>query len=209
MYLMRVLDPSLLRVQKSDMANRLAHFRKKAGLSQEQLGKLLNSGRSTVAKLERGEIPLSDRWLDRLSVILKCSPADVLGDEVPVVGQIGAGGSVIFEDTGAQETTKRPPDTAGELIGLEVVGESMLPKFDPGDIVYISRGHDGVDPADIGSICACRLVTGETYLKRLARGSKPGTFTLRSYNAADMEDVELEWATPIRASIPRAARRFH
>jgi len=84
----------------------------------------------------------------------------------------------------------------------------MLPKFDPGDIVFISRERDGVDSADLGSYCAIRLATGETYLKILAKGSASDVFTLRSLNAADMEDVSLEWATPIRAITPRAARRF-
>lgn len=192
------------------MANRIGYFRKKAGLSQDALGRALNSGRSTVTKLERGEIPLSDRWLERLANLLNCTPTDLLGEFVAIVGRIGAGGSVIYEDLGADaETVRRPPDTPGELVGLEVIGESMLPKFDPGDIVYISRTNDGVDPADIGAICACRLTTGETYLKQLQKGTEPGAYTLRSYNAADMEDVALDWATPIRAITPVRARRFH
>jgi len=85
----------------------------------------------------------------------------------------------------------------------------MLPKFDPGDIIYISRDNDGVDMQDVGAVCACRLVTGETYLKQLAKGTKPNLFTLRSYNAADMEDCELAWATPIRAITPKHARRYN
>lgn len=193
----------------SRMANRISYFRKKAGLSQVALAEALHSGRSTVTKLERSEIPLTDRWLERLDAILDCTPADLLGDEVPIVGKVGAGGTVAFEDMGIEDMVRRPPDTSGDLVGLEVCGESMLPKFDPGDIVYISRQHDGVDPADIGAICACRLVTGETYLKQVLKGSRAGTFTLRSYNAADMEDCDLEWATPIRAVTPRQARRFH
>ena len=208
MYLIEVLDLSPRAGHHEPMGNRLAHMRKKAGLSQEALGRLLNSGRSTVTKLERGEIPLSDRWLDRLCPILKCAPVDILGNEVPIVGRIGAGGSVIFEDIGNGDTISRPPDTEGELVGLEVAGESMLPKFDPGDVVYISRSYDGVDASDVGSICACRLRSGETYLKQLVRGSQMGTWTLRSYNAGDMEDVELEWATPIRAITPRYSRRY-
>lgn len=152
---------------------------------------------------------MTDRWLERLSQVLKCTPTDILGDFVPVVGKIGAGGTIVFEDIGHVEEARRPPDTQGELIGLEVEGESMLPKYDPGDIVYISRDRDGVDVSDLGAICACRLLTGETYLKQLVKGSRPGVYTLRSYNAADMEDCELEWATPIRAVTPRHARRFH
>jgi repressor LexA len=170
---------------------------------------MLNSGRSTITKLERGEIPMTDRWLDRLSAVLNCTPADILGEEVPIVGRIGAGGSVVFDDIGNGDVIKRPPETRGELVGLEVHGDSMLPRFDGGDVVFISRSRDGVDPHDIGAICACRLVSGETYLKQLVKGSRAGLFTLRSYNAPDMEDCELEWATPIRATIPKHARRFN
>jgi repressor LexA len=190
------------------MANRIAYFRKRAGLTQQRLGELLNSGRSTVVKLERGERPLTTHWLDRLSKELNCSPTDILGDEVAIVGKIGAGGTIIYEDVGNNDTIKRPPETPGELVGLEVAGESMLPKFDPGDVIFISREHDGVDLRDIGAYCAVRLRSGETFLKKLARGSRPGLFTLRSLNADDIEDCELEWATPVRASIPKFARRF-
>lgn len=209
LYLIPVLDLSPAAGQIPRMENRLAHLRKKAGFTQDALAKALNSGRSTVTKLERGEMPMNDRWLDRLSQILNCAPSDILGDQVPVVGRIGAGGTIVFDDLGFDEMVPRPPETTGELIGLEVHGESMLPKFDPGDIIYISRDNDGVDMQDVGAVCACRLVTGETYLKQLAKGTKPNLFTLRSYNAADMEDCELSWATPIRAITPKHARRYN
>jgi len=190
------------------MPNRIKKYRTRAGLTQQALADALGTGKSTVVKLERGERPLSQSWLMRISPILDCSPSDLLDDDVAVVGKIGAGGSIVFEDLGETEQVARPPETAGTLVGLEVDGESMLPKFDPGDIVFISRDRDGVDPIDIGSYCAVRLVTGETYLKILSRGSDAGRFTLRSLNAADMDDVQLSWATPIRAITPRAARRF-
>lgn len=204
----RVLDRTLIGRNNDAVGNRLKELRDRAGMTQEGLAIALGTGRSTIVKLERGERPLNGRWLERLANHLNCSPAEILGDEVPIVGRIGAGGSVVFEDIGMGETIQRPPETTGPLIGLEVAGESMLPKFDPGDIIFISRERDGVDPSDIGSYCAARLRTGETYLKILARSSMPGRFTLRSWNAADMEDVELEWATPIRAVIPKSARRF-
>ena len=205
---LRVLDRTRSVFDNRQMANRLKHYRERKGLTQADLGTLLNSGRSTIVKLERGERPLTPSWLDRLSKELDCAPLDILGDEVPIVGKIGAGGSVIYEDVGNEDTIKRPPETPGILVGLEVAGESMLPKFDPGDIIFISRDTDGVDPQDIGAYCACRLVSGETYLKKLAKGSRPGFYTLRSLNGSDLEDVELQWATPVRASIPRTARRF-
>jgi phage repressor protein C with HTH and peptisase S24 domain len=186
------------------MKNRISEWRKRAGMSQDQLGIALGSGRSTVTKLERGEIPLTDRWMTRLAEVLGCKPIEILdGGLVPTVGKIGAGGAVAYIDDyefgGASDYTQRPPDIDGQLVGLEVEGDSMLPKFDPGDVIYISKSNDGVLSDYYGKFCACRLTTGGTLLKKLARGSGPGLYTLRSLNAADIEDVELDWATPVVA----------
>lgn len=146
--------------------------------------------------------------LNKLAAVLDCSLDDLLGaDKIPLTGRIGAGGSIIFEDVGSDQAVLRPPGFSGRMEALEVVGDSMFPKFNSGDVVYISRTHDGVLPAYIGELCAVRLDGGETYLKTLARGSKPGAFTLRSLNAPDMEDVIVVWATPILFVLPKFARQ--
>jgi phage repressor protein C with HTH and peptisase S24 domain len=142
--------------------------------------------------------------LQKLAVALDVPIEEFLASEgVVLAGRIGAGGSVLFEETGT-ETVPRPPGIAGALEALEVLGDSMLPRYSSGDVIYIGRTHDGVRSEYIGDYCAVRL----TYVKLLARGSRPGFWTLRSLNAADMEDVELEWATPIIFVLPRAARRL-
>lgn len=131
---------------------------------------------------------------------------------VPVAGKIGAGGSVAFLDTGEtvepDETVPRPPGISGKLIALVVDGSSMLPKYRDGDVIYIQRTHDGVLEEYIGEDCAVRLASGETYVKQLARGSGPDLYNLRSLNAPDMEDVEIEWATPVLFIMPARARRM-
>lgn len=131
---------------------------------------------------------------------------------VPVVGKIGAGGGVVFLDVGEaiepDETVPRPPGVSGTLIALVVEGSSMLPKYRDGDIIYVQRTHDGVLEDYLGEDCAVRLASGETYIKQLARGGTPNRYTLRSLNAPDMEDVELEWATPVLFIMPARARRM-
>lgn len=145
--------------------------------------------------------------LRKLADQLGASVEELIGvDLIPVTGRVGAGGTVIFEDLGVGETVPRPPGMSGPLEALEVIGDSMLPRYSSGDVVYISRTHDGVRPEYFGEYCAVRLISGETYIKMLARGSRPGFVTLRSLNAADIEDTEIEWATPIIFVLPRLAR---
>lgn len=119
-------------------------------------------------------------------------------ESVPLLGTIGAGGMVAyFKDDHETESVPRPPLAPGRLMALRVSGDSMLPKYEPGDIVYIRRDHEGVLLRDINQYCAVHCADGGTYLKKLATGTEPGRFTLRSLNAADMENVEVVWASRV------------
>lgn len=128
--------------------------------------------------------------------------------EVRLGGRVGAGGEVIFEAEEDPEAPQvpRPPGASSSVMALLVVGASMLPKYEDGDIVYVRKEVEGLRPAYIGEYCVIRTSEGGTYLKLLAKGSQPGTYTLRSLNAPDMEDVQVDWASPVRWVMPRAAR---
>lgn len=154
--------------------------------------------------------------LRKLAGALDVDIGDLLAlPRVPVVGKIGAGGSVVFlalhedEQVDPEDTVLRPPGVSGKLIALVVEGSSMLPKYREGDVLYIQRNHfEGVLEGDIGDDCAVRLKSGETYVKQLVLGSEPGRFTLRSLNAPDMENVEVEWATRVLFIMPRRSREM-
>jgi phage repressor protein C with HTH and peptisase S24 domain len=143
-------------------------------------------------------------------------PVDALtgaGLMVPVIGKVGAGGEVLFSldpeaelNDDALPMVPRPPLVSGRLMALEVVGSSMLPKYEDGEIIYVrspsgDRGHIPEDA--IGSYCAVRTSDGGTYLKVLAKGDQPDRFTLRSLNAPDMENVEVVWASRVLFVMPR------
>lgn len=147
--------------------------------------------------------------LTKLAGALEIPLADLLAaPRVPIVGYIGAGGAIVFEDLGCDETVMRPPGISGSLVALAVRGDSMLPKYKDGDIIYIQRTHDGVLPEYLGEDCAVRLKTGETFIKQLIEGSKPGLFTLLSLNAGPIENVEVEWATLVRFVMPARSRQL-
>lgn len=147
--------------------------------------------------------------LSKLAGALDVEIAEILASpRVVVAGYIGAGGEVIFEDLGQDETVPRPPGISGTVVALEVRGASMLPKYRDGDIIYIQRNHDGVLPDYLGEDCAVRLTTGETYIKQLIMGSQEGRFTLISLNAPPLENVEVEWATPVLFIMPVRSRHL-
>lgn len=178
------------------------------GIKAKPLALKAGLGETAVRDIfERESSDMKVGTLHKLAGALSVTIDDILGaGAVDVVGRVGAGGTIIYSEA-PLGTAPRPPGLSGSVEALEVDGNSMLPRYSPGDVVYISRAHDGVVAEDIGEYCAIRLKTGETYIKQLAHGTRPGFFTLRSLNADDIVDVEVEWATPIIFVLPRAARR--
>lgn len=138
--------------------------------------------------------------LVKLAEVLETPVTDILGiPRVPLVGRIGAGGTIAWIDEPDPDASVPlpPTETANGLIALEVCGDSMLPRYDPGQIVYVRRLHDGLMPEYLGQYCAVELMDGGVFLKILSPGTEPGRYTLRSLNAADMENVEVRWASPV------------
>jgi phage repressor protein C with HTH and peptisase S24 domain len=175
---------------------------KAAELSESAVRDLLtrtdNPGIGTLTKIaEALEMPV-----DRLTGA---------GLTVPILGNIGAGGEVIFatdpdiELNGDNEfpSVPRPPLVTGRLMALQVVGSSMLPKYEDGDIIYVRRDHEGLLPTYLNRYCAVRTGDGGTFLKVLSPGSEAGRYTLRSLNAPDMENVEVVWASPVLFVMPK------
>lgn len=179
------------------------------GVKPTTLSLMVGSNRTLVKDLlEKGK-DVQVSTLTKLAGALDVPLSELLASpRVPVVGYIGAGGTVIFEEAETEEGVLRPPGITGQLVALVVNGSSMLPKYRDGDIIYIQRQHDGVLPDYIGEDCAVRLTSGETYIKQLMQGSAEGRFTLLSLNAAPMENVEVEWATPVLFIMPSRSRHL-
>lgn len=169
----------------------------------------VGSNRTLVKDLLEKSRDVQVGTLIKLAGALDVPLSDILAaPRVPVVGYIGAGGEIVFEDLGTEDEVLRPPGISGTLIALVVRGSSMLPKYREGDIIYIQRNHDGVLPEYVGEDCAVRLTTGETYIKQLIQGSEKGRFTLLSLNAPPIENVKVEWATLVRFVMPARSRQL-
>jgi len=189
------------------MAISLKEARRAAGLSQEKLGELVDSGRSTIVKLERGDLPLSEGWARRLAPVLGLKVNDLwAGPQVRVIGYVGAGQRVYaFDDLlNSEETIDQPPMTTGTLLAVQVQGDSMYPLAEEGwHIVYTSEAtiDEGIV---VGKVCVVQLEEDDAMLvKRVMRGSKPGHYHLFSLNAAPIENAKLKWAAVVKAIVPK------
>lgn len=128
---------------------------------------------------------------------------------VAIAGKVGAGQQIVpFDDSlkgaGIGEV-ERPPGAAGDIVAAEVEGDSMLPVYRAGDIIFYHRDGLGAWTDHVGDECVVALRDGRVFVKVLARGSTPKLATLNSYNASPIADVRVEWASPIRW-VKRAGR---
>ena len=85
------------------MQNRIRHWRRERGLTQEALGRLVGLGKPTISKLERGDLHLRDVTIAKLVGALDVPAEELLGDYAPGTG--GAADSVA-------ETADRPAPRA-------------------------------------------------------------------------------------------------
>jgi phage repressor protein C with HTH and peptisase S24 domain len=122
---------------------------------------------------------------------------------VRLVGRIGAG-AVIDSDF-----EQEPPEGFAEIeipfpvpkgaVAFEIVGDSMWPRYDPGDIVICWKVAQTRTEAD-GWEAAVRLTDGRRYLKTIRRVGKE-RFDLVSHNASPILDVQIEWACKVFGNI--------
>ena len=129
-------------------------------------------------------------------------------NRVPIMGRIGAG-AVIEPDVeqipqeGIGEV-ELPFPLSEETIAFEVTGDSMLPKYESGDVVVVYREQRHPLASFYGEEAAVRLKTGERYLKTIERGKSPSTVNLTSFNAKAINGVKVDWIGEICVTLPRA-----
>lgn len=124
---------------------------------------------------------------------------------VQVVGFVGAGAEISVDveqmPSGGHYDIETILPLPPGVIAFEVVGDSMYPRYDPGDVIICHEG--GLPVADLrdGKEAAVLLEDGRRFLKRVVRES-PSTFTLESHNAPPIRGVRLSWASDIMFIIP-------
>ena len=128
-------------------------------------------------------------------------------NKVLIMGRVGAG--AIIEP----EHEQVPPEGLGDIelpfpiaeetIAFEVAGDSMLPKYENGDIIVVFREQRHPVSSFYGEEAAVRLKSGERYLKTIERGKSPSQVNLTSFNAKPINGVKLDWIGEICLTLPR------
>ena len=128
-------------------------------------------------------------------------------NSVPIMGRVGAGATI------EPEHEQVPPEGLGEVelpfpiweetIAFEVSGDSMLPKYENGDVIVVYKDQRHPLASFYGEEAAVRLKTGERYLKTIERGKSATQVNLTSFNAKPINGVKLEWIGEICVTLPR------
>ncbi len=129
------------------MGNRIAELRKRRGLSQTKLADRLGTGRSTIAKLESGEMNLNQRWMNKLAPVLEAAPLDLLGDEetVPLLWRVASAFSAAAPESFEPPTHPRREPAPSRLrrpqdcFAAELLDDSADGLYPPGSMLYCRR----------------------------------------------------------------------
>ena len=193
------------------MGNRLKDLRTAAKWTHEQAAEAMGVSRSQFIKLERGERRLTVHYLELAAKAFNVRATEIIEDaddnSVPLMGYIGAGAEILpeFEQTPPEglEQIIVPFPLPDDMIAFEVRGDSMLPVFKNRAVIIVYREQKRPLSSFFGEEAAVRTSDGRRFLKTIMRGA-PGV-NLHSWNAAPIENVDLEWIGEIFAVLPRSS----
>lgn len=170
-----------------DYGERIAKLRKSLGLSQAEVARRLEWSPPNYARIEKGRTTPSLRSMEAIAEALEV-PLSALTQEafirgeVPVVAFASAGPGVEFTDQGypaggGMYFLPRPPQfTDPNGFGVEVAGDSMVPKYEDGQVVMVDTRKRPVS----GDYAVIGLMGGDKYVKRYRESG--GRVVLESVN---------------------------
>lgn len=189
----------------SGTAEPLAIIRDQLGFTQDEFAKKLGISRQYLSKLENSSKPLSAKIARKLADFSKQAGLHVLGTvtgvrAIPVRSWAQAGTGSDFGDLPLDWERRVATDCPDEqAFAVEIQGDSMEPKFFPGDIAVLMPSHQ---PRN-GSLVVARLesegVVFKVFTARIQDPMRICTFT--SYNPVfqpiEVPEARVVWNYPV------------
>jgi transcriptional regulator with XRE-family HTH domain len=179
-------------------ANRIAHWRKRRGLTQEALADVLGVHLMTISKLERGKIQLSATWLEMLSNALDVRVEDLMSVEsakysVQVSGRIVNGVHVEDYPDGVhlhEVSSAAADDLTSDW--LRVQGNHFEPFFYNNDLIRVTYYWPPEHRYLVGRMGNIVTTGGESLIAIAERHIAGKAFDLRTIKGSLLRDVEVE-----------------
>lgn len=188
----RIDYQALVRAIQLKTGDKQAGLAERIGVSQPTISRWLSG---SPPELHHAEL------IDRVAADLHLSEDgnDFTVTTVPIVGYVGAGGSISFEEgQGPFGEAEMPPKIASPLlVAVSVRGDSMSGTLEDGWTVYYENRQDEPQEALFSKLCIVGLEDGRVLIKKLYPGRQRGHYDLHSVNAPPMLDQPVKWAARV------------
>lgn len=185
--------------------NRVRELRKQRGLTLDQLAELTGISTGHLSRIERHEKGWSMESLPKIAKALGIDAHHLIDaseawQEVPVIGTVGQAtlGRILSPENGAESARMRVkvPAVLGDVIAISVVGSSLYPRYNTGDVIIASE--PSVDPASAGGK-ECILVTSDQRVAVKFLQTAPGSATVvaTSHNEPPQADMNISRCYPV------------
>jgi len=181
----------------------LREIQRVKGWTQNEMAGHLKVTQPTISRWYKGQKPEIDQRDRILGLAKKLGLVDSYASmddfSIPIVGYVGAGGQILYDEgQGPFGEARMPPDGASRTtVAVVVRGDSMSGQLEDGWTVYYDNRRIPPSTDLLGRLCVIGMTDGRVLIKKLLPGRLNGKFDLYSANAAPMLDQAIDWAARV------------